>query len=271
MRDIATVPLSILTALMLANCGGSGGAQSVDVHGVWTGTAQSFELPSDGPVYAAIQEDGYGFAYISGTPGTDTPGNGTFFVLPPIGTSAIGGSVTAIAQVPASNAYTGPAAGTASTTAIDMTFNESPNDEHAPFDCKPACGSLSLKPYVPFTGTASLLPGPWQGYSLHALNGDQPAVSITVSDKGTFTGTDADGCRFTGTVAQLASGSNLFTVTANYCSDPVAYTGLGYESSTDISGKFAAAKGTYFYMGISQPVIAGAPNSSALFSEFKLP
>ncbi|MDE2274364.1 MAG: hypothetical protein KGL00_09225, partial [Gammaproteobacteria bacterium] len=67
-----------------------------------------------------------------------------------------------------------------------------------------------------------------------------------------FTGNDANGCAVNGSVVQQDPQTNLFYVnyTATGSGCPGVMNGLGYLSSTPVSGNFGSANGTYLELGI---------------------
>jgi hypothetical protein len=118
-------------------------------------------------------------------------------------------------------------------------------------------GNFSLNSYIPYSGTPTItgLQGQWNGYYVGKAS---TSVDITINANGTFSGNDGYGCSISGSLVQQDPGTNTFFV--NYLSSgpscPGHMSGLGYESTSDISGDFSGATGKYFYMGIFSPNVA---------------
>lgn len=258
------VAIAILT-LALTACGGGGGSSSgsgsggnpttAAVEGIWTGS-YSITGGSTSSVTGAIAQSGYGFFYDS---------NGFLYTLPMLtGSTTFSGTLTGYApagqtfqngQTTVSFNVTGTASGQGGAgTSIQGTFSTTGES-----------GSFTLAPYAPFTGTASLagLAGQWNGFYVGT---GSTSVTITINSSGTFTGNDGYGCTISGTLTQVQTGMNLYSVAATSSGQAVcvgSLSGLGYESSTDAGGLFGGAAGTYFYVGASNA-------TSAFAAEFKL-
>jgi hypothetical protein len=267
----------LLASILLVSCGSG---SPVDVQGLWIGGFHNSDATwADPPyrVYAAISEGGFGFALMTGhsDPSQSTGPNDVLLILPPISTSDVGGDVTA---------YEGPTplvmpiftAGHAAPDRITFEFGDDPADGHPGYDCTGVCGKVALTPYKPLTGKASLLPGPWQGDYLVSLRGSVPSAAITVTADGKFSGTDSDGCKFTGTIQQISPDEDLFTVSGTYLCGQTKATlnGLAFETDSDLRGTFAHAAGHYYYMGLSGTAAIlnrDGTFDTANFAEFKAP
>lgn len=280
MYRLAKLLLSLVLLAAISGCPDQGDSGPADVQGLWTGTLE-LQPPSNiggqsttTQVYGAIQEHGYGFIYDS---------NGNFIKLPPLSNvQTIDGDgletygcfdgINTCTQYYYQNNDTYNnvihVIGSAYHDFIIASFSR----PLQPICIGPCFGSsfqpnsgFKLRPYVPYAGTPSLITGQWQGEYLNF----GLSVDIVVDDDGAFSGSDAFGCRMTGSIKQIQTGKNLFSVSVkgSYSFDAMScsgtLTGLGYLSSTG-SGQFKGVDGVYMILGYSDSSL------NAYVAEFKV-
>ncbi len=243
--------LAMVTALLTA-CGGGGGGYGggsssgstpIPVQGVYFGTYSISGTPGSTAVYGAIQSGGYG--YFADTQGV------TYMLSSLTDSGAYSGTLTAYAPPgqtfpTGSNMATFSVSGTATdngsyVTAVSGNFTGSGES-----------GSFTIN-YQPITSTALSLSGLAGSYSGFYWGSNSTSIALTVNASGSFSGSDGDGCQISGTLIPVP-GYDLVQVTASSTGQPVCagtLTGLGFESTQDISGQFSHAAGTYMYVGAS--------------------
>lgn len=238
----------LVSATLLTACGGGGSSSSsssttatIPAAGVYQGTyTQTGMTPVS--VIGAIKANSYGYF-------TDT--SGALYVLPSgIKSGSFSGTITAYAPIGQtfSNGQTKASfsvSGTASddgtnVTSISGSFSNS--FESGTFTLSYVSGSRT-------TLSLSSLAGSYYGYY---WGSGSSSLSLTLNADGTFSGSDGYGCTFSGKVA-IVSGYDLLTVTdtstGNGCVGTL--TGLAFVSTSDLSGLFGGATGTYVYIGVS--------------------
>lgn len=263
MQKFYFVAIAILT-LALTACGGGGGSSSgsgsggnpttAAVEGIWTGT-YTINGGATYPISGAITQNGYGFFYET---------NGVLYVLPALtGSATYSGTLTAYAP-PGNTFSNGQSIATFSVTGSVASQAGTATSIQGDFSGSGETGTFTLSPNNPYSGSASVagLAGQWDGYYL----GPGTSITLVIGSNGTFTGNDAVGCNITGTVTQVQPSMNLYQVNLTSTGQAVCagnLSGLGYESSTDASGDFGGAQGTYAYVGVSN-------SSSGTVVEIKL-
>lgn len=249
-----TVLAMLLAAAALAGCGGSSSTPSTPaailfvVPGPWSGT---YSLNNGSQVAATGAVSAGGFGYFADDQGNifmlqsvpnTTPFTSLLIGSPAPGTSFPGSTGAVTFQVKGEYASTNTStAMQGALTAVDPTTGLATGLN----------GTFNLTTSSPYTGTPSVagLQGQWDGFYL----GKTPAaVALSFGANGTFTGNDANGCAVNGSVVQQDPQSNLFYVnyTATGSSCPGVMNGLGFLSSSPISGNFGGAAGTYLELGI---------------------
>lgn len=238
---------TIAVLLSLAGCGGgSSNSASTNGTGPWLGsytlsTSPAFTNATMGAFSSA--GDGYfadnnGDVYVL----TDVTGSAPFTanltaIAPPgqvftSGQSAINFSVTGT-YLPASSGIN-----------MRATFVESDNQGTL-------SGSFNLTSDNPYSGTSTLsnLMGQWSGYYAGSAS---TSVTLDFGSAGTFAGNDGYGCVITGSLAPDASNVDLYDVAFNSSGQDClgSLQGLAYESSTDVTGAFGGASGTYLYLAV---------------------
>lgn len=233
--------------------GGGGGGGTANVEGTWIGYYTVTGTPGNTSVTAVIQANGSAFFYDS---------NGVVYVLPKLtGSTTLTGTITGYAPFgftfgdgKTQDNYV--LAGAASDTVISGTFGGNSNG---------VTGSFYLTPFTAYNQTPTIVSGFWNGFY---VGSSAAGVSLTVQPSGTFVGTDGNGCNLSGSLTQVQSGENLFTVSVDSTgSSSSCYghlTGLAFESNHDYSGAFGGTLGTYYYAGVSN-------TSGAFVAELKAP
>lgn len=254
---IKPFPAFILLGLgaALCACGGGGGSSSSTptpiltvIPGPWSGT-YSLNNGSSINVSGAISAGGFGFFadshgnvfMLQSVPNT-SPFTSVMIGTAPSGQNLTGSSNTVIFQVKGTFSSTATATSMqASLTSFDPSTGLSTGTN----------GQFSLNTSSPYSGSVSLagIQGQWDGYY---LGKSSTAVTLTFQANGVFSGNDANGCNVSGSVVQQAPQFNLFYVnyTASGSGCPGVMNGLGYLGSSDSSGSFSQASGTYLYLGL---------------------
>lgn len=255
----SSLKLSVLLSLsMLAACGGdSSNSNSQGVQGLWSGTFDTvgFFAPPDVSynVVGGIGAGGEALFFDS---------KGDVFTLSPVVNSS--GAYTGTVYGYTAFNPTTPAQSTAQLSHLSGTVRPTTIQISA-FGIDKG-GTLNVTPYAAYSGTPSFSAGVWQGYYL----GTASSLSLSVDAAGRINGADASGCTVTGVITQVKPNQNLYEVTylAAAASGPVAgacggaFAGLGFISSSDMSGKLGS--GTFFYV-----VLTGS--SEVYVLEFKMP
>lgn len=253
--------IAVFLVSLLAACGGGGSDTLIgigpgntngdtaagQVQGIWSGDFTVTGQPST-PIFAPIVQNGLAFFFDA---------NGTLYLLPAFtGSTSMNGRLLALAPtgvtfangqnqesfsvaVTVTNTNTG--SGTTSTPSI-----------HGSFSGNGETGTFTLTPVTPFAGTPSVVAGNWQGFYLGTGN---PGVALTVQPGGSFVGNDANGCTLSGSISQLQSDQNLFTVSLTSSGSSALcqgqLKGLAFESTSDFAGLFGGTVGTYYYISVS--------------------
>jgi hypothetical protein len=258
-----TVLLSVLLLAFLSGCPGLGNGGPPDVQGTWTG---AFSGSAPDSLTGAILAGGPGFIYSA---------DGNLYAITGLQSrNPLAGQMLRLNQLPGIQTCAMGADctdrfalyGTGYQDLLVLSARASPGLPEIPDPNGPQLLSFDLTRIEPYDGSLGnpfdvsvFHGGQWQGYYLPSGT----AVAIDESHGGIFTGTDAFGCKLSGTLDELASGGvlspitfqNLFKVTFNgalgfesrKCG--VNLTGVGYLSSTG-AGPFKGVPGTYFYMGV---------------------
>lgn len=249
-----TVLATLLAAVALAGCGGSSSSPSTPaailfvVPGPWSGT---YSLNGGSQVAATGAVSAGGFGYFADNQGnvfmlqsvpSTTPFTSVLIGSPAPGTSFPINTGVVTFQVKGEYASTSTSTAMQGTlTAVDATTGLATGLN----------GTFNLTTSSPYTGTPSVagLQGQWDGFY---LGNTGTATDLVFSANGSFTGNDANGCAVSGSVVQQDPQSNLFYVnyTATGSGCPGVMNGLGYLSSTPVSGNFGSAAGTYLELGI---------------------
>ena len=240
----------VMAAALLTGCGGGGGGYSsstppapIPVQGVYFGTYSINGTPGSTPVYGAIQSGGYGYF-------ADT--QGVSYVLSSLTDSgSYSGTLTAYAP-PGQTFPTG-----SSTASFSVSGGASDNGSYVTavsgsFTGSGESGSFTIN-YQPITINALSLNALAGSYSGYYWGSGSTSIALTVNASGSFSGSDGYGCQLSGTLTPVP-GYDLVQVTASSTGQPVcagALSGLGFESTQDLSGQFSHAAGTYVYVGAS--------------------
>lgn len=241
-------------SLLLAACGGGSSSSpsapatsvvvAVPTPGPWSGT---YTLGSAAAVSAqgAIAENGFGYF-------ADTGGN--VFIFGGLPKASPFTSVVTAYAAPGQTFANGQsvvgffATGSYSSgsSGISLQADITENDGNGNL-----AGSLTFASATPFSGSSSVagLQGSWSGFYLGKAG---TSLSLTIAANGTLSGNDGYGCSLSGSLVQVAPGLNLYYV--NFASSGSGCAGvlggLAYQSTTDVSGAFGNAQGTYLYMGV---------------------
>jgi hypothetical protein len=148
-----------------------------------------------------------------------------------------------------------PSMGTVTTASIQMSHDQ---PDHS--------WSFVASPHSAYSGTPSFSAGDWQGITLNI----NKKLDLSVDGAGTISGTDAYGCSVRGALSQQGANQNLYKATYEQSKAPGstagacggAFSGIGFLSSTDESGKLG--DGTFFYLAV-----IGSSYGYAM--EFKMP
>lgn len=244
----------LVSMVVLAGCGGGGGGYSsssppsvphtpIPVQGVYFGAYTINGTSGSTPVYGAIQSGGYG--YFANTQGV------TYVLSSLTDSGAYRGTLTAYAppgqMFPnGQNMANFSVSGTATDNGIYVTAVS------GNFTGSGESGNFTIT-YQPITSTALSLSGLAGSYSGFYWGSNSTSIALTVNASGSFSGSDGEGCQISGTLTPVP-GYDLVQVTASSTGQPVCagtLTGLGFESTQDISGQFSHAAGTYVYVGTS--------------------
>jgi len=238
---------TITLLLALTGCGSSSSSSpSTSVAGPWSG---SYTLSSS----SAFNNVQMG-AFSSGDNGYFADNNGDVYVLTDVsGSAPFTANLTAIAP-PGQTFTNGQSAINFSVTGtylpsgsgINMRATFVENDNQGTLS-----GSFNLTSDNPYSGTSTLsnLMGQWSGYY---VGNTGTSITLDFGSAGTFAGSDGYGCVINGSLAQDASNADLYDVDLNSSGENCAGSvqGLAYESSTDVTGAFGGASGTYLYLAV---------------------
>ncbi len=248
--EIKPAIVILVSMVLLAGCGGGGGGYSsstppamIPVQGVYFGSYTINGTSGSTPVYGAIQSGGYG--YFANTQGV------TYVLSSLTDSGTYSGTLTAYAppgqtfpsgQNMANFSVSGTATDNGSyVTAVSGSFTGSGES-----------GSFTIN-YQPITTNALSLSALAGSYSGYYWGSGSTSIALTVNASGSFSGSDGYGCQLSGTLTPVP-GYDLVQVTASSTGQPVcagALSGLGFESTQDLSGQFSHAAGTYVYVGAS--------------------
>lgn len=238
---------------LLAACGGgtsnvaqapagNGGSATVDATGTWAGSFTVGATSGSTAVFAVIRQGGGSFFYDQ---------EGVIYVLPNFnGSNGISGTLTAYAPqgVTLTNGKTTETftvTGTVSSSIITGTFTATDTNE---------TGTFTLTPLTAFGANPSVVAGTWDGF--YVGSGSPTFVDLTVQAGGVFVGHDANGCTLNGNISTTAT-DDVFTVTVDSTGGATCVgnlSGLAFESNRDLSGFFGGTTGTYYYVGVSNPI-----------------
>lgn len=252
---LSAILILLLSSTVLVACGGGGSSSSSTptpilavVPGPWSGT-YSLNNGSDIKTNGAISAGGFGYFadsqgnvfMLQSVPNT-SPFTSILIGTAPAGETLAGGSNAVTFQVKGTFSSTATATSMQATlTSYDPSTGLGTN----------ISGQFSLNTSTPYNGTVSLpaMQGQWDGYYLAKT---PAAVTLTFQPNGVFSGNDANGCTVSGSLVQQAPQTNLFYVnyTATGSGCPGVMNGLGYLGSSDTSGNFGKASGTYLYLGL---------------------
>ncbi|MGH8280428.1 MAG: hypothetical protein ACRETQ_12835 [Gammaproteobacteria bacterium] len=248
----------LLAATLLAACGGGGSNSSTPtpilfvVPGPWSGT-YNLNGGSNVNVTGAVSPGGFG--YFADNQGNvfmlQAVPNTSPFISTLIGTPGPGTSFPVVSGV-VSFTVNGTFSSTASSTSMQGALTSFDIAGNPPTITSTGLnGNFTLNTSTPYSGSITLagLEGQWDGYYLAKT---PAAVTLGFQGNGIFSGSDANGCTVSGSLVQQAPQFNLFyvnyTATGRGC--PGVMNGLAYLGSSDTSGNFSGASGTYLYMGL---------------------
>lgn len=256
-RKLSAILVALAATSTLTGCGGGSSSSTPTpilfvIPGPWSGT---YSLNGSSQVAATGAVSAGGFGYFADSQGnifmlqsvpSTTPFTSTLIGTPAPGTNfpVVNGVVSFIVNGNYSSSDT--------STSMQATLTSYVIAGSPPTTTTTGLnGNFTLNTSTPYDGKVSLagLQGQWDGYYL----GKTPtAVALDVATNGTFTGNDANGCTLSGTLVQQDPQTNLFYVnfTASGTGCPGVMNGLGFLSSTPISGNFGGAAGTYLELGI---------------------
>jgi len=239
------------------------------MQGDWSGTVANSATGKSVNVTGVVEKNGAAFLYAS---------DGEFFALTPLAdTTAESGTLSQIMLSGSSCSPPSPCGvigvygftGSATADTLSLTATESDVYPGGTVINPPPVLTFDLTHSTPYSGTAKLPVGAFQGYYLPG----NLATGISVNADGSFTGSDALGCSFSGTLKQVGS-ENLFDVsvqgadsTSGSCNG--SYSGLAYLSDTG-SGDYSGVAGSYLYLF----EFAGSPtmysNTAVFVAELKV-
>lgn len=243
--------LALLAAVLaLSACGGGGSSSSStpSIAGPWSGfytvgtnpepaNATMGALSVDGGGYFA---DNIGNVYVLYDLSGSSPFSASLDAIAPPGQVSSAGQKSAGFSV--SGTYLPLSAG----AGINMRGNFTEDD-----GAGSASGSFNLSSGNPYDGTSTLagLQGQWSGYYIGAAG---TSINLNFGSGGTFAGNDGYGCLVNGSLVADAPNVNLYDVTfeSSGVSCFGSLDGLAYESSSDVTGAFGGAAGTYLYMAV---------------------
>lgn len=242
-RGIVWLAISTASVVLAACNAGQSNDTTASVQGNWSGSYTAAGSAGSIPVFALIQQGGAAYLF---------DGTGVVYALPAFtGSPSQSGSVTAYpakGYTFADGSTSMQLAMQADTTSgqMHMALNGAASTPQA------RSGQAHLFQLETWYGTASTATGQWQGYY---LSPSPTALALTVTAGGSFSGTDAYGCRLQGTLAPLADQGSLFTASFRSTGSSPAcgggMTGLVQESAYDSFGMFHGAPGTYYYLCVS--------------------
>ncbi len=252
------IAIAVSIAASLAGCGGSspvsnsggtggGAAPSVVANGAYSGSYTVQGVGSSN-IVGAIGQAGIGYFADS---------LGFVYVLPAIPSSGtISGSLTGYAppgqtfqsgQRVQQFAVTGSASGATAST-ISGTFNGGGES-----------GTFSLSSLSISSATQASLTGQYSG-AYWGSSGSR--VNVTISSSGAISGSDGLGCLLSGSATPATGNVLTITVSATGSGCAGSLSGIGFASTSDLSGIFSGAAGSYLYFG-------GSNTASAFAAELK--
>lgn len=238
--------------LALSACGGGGSSSSANVAGPWSGfyslgSGSTFANATIGAFSSAGNgyfADNNGNVYVLSNWSGASPYTATLTALAPVGQTFTGGQTTITFAVTGTYLPSGPG--------INMLGNFNENDNQGALG-----GSFNLTTDNPYSGTTALagLQGQWSGYYVGTAG---TSITLDSGAAGTFAGNDGYGCILTGSMSQDAANVDLYDVSfqSNGQGCPGAMSGLAYESSSDVTGVFGGASGTYLYLAVYDTLAA---------------
>ncbi|MGI9302241.1 MAG: hypothetical protein ACR2RB_05970 [Gammaproteobacteria bacterium] len=242
MRLHKTACVGALTALAMSGCGGgsdpapaSTPSSSGSAEGIWNGTTDTSRtiagiVLDDGTYYVIYASPGSSAGPSGVIQGNGTSNNGNFsssntrdFNLEGLGvlSATVSANSSARQSFNGSINYADPSVGSVSfTSTYDTRYDATPN--------------------------LNALAGTYTGDV--ASSAGSESASVTVASNGSFTGSGASGCTFTGTAIPRSSG-NIFNISISFAAAPCVLP------NTTVSG-------VAFFDEASGDLIATAPNSS---------
>lgn len=239
--------------LALSACGGGGSSSSSSsVAGPWSGfysvgSSSAFTNATMGAFSSANNgyfADNNGNVYVLYNLSGASPYTATLTAIAPVGQTFTNGQTTMNFAV--TGKYLPSGAG------INMLGNFNENDNQGALS-----GSFNLTTDNPYSGTSTLagMEGQWSGYYVGTAG---TSITLDFGAAGTFAGNDGYGCVLTGSMTQDAANVDLYDVSfqSNGQDCPGALSGLAYESSSDVTGVFGGASGTYLYLAVYDTLAA---------------
>lgn len=237
----------------LSGCHGSGGSTpATGVAGPWSGfytlsTSSAFTNATSGAFSSADEgyfADNQGDVYVLIDLSGSAPFTATLTAIAPPGQTFSDGQPSINFSVTGTYLPAG--------SGINMRANFTENDNQGALS-----GSFNLTSDNPYSGAGNLadLAGQWSGYYLGAAG---TSVTLDFGAAGTFAGNDGYGCLLNGSITPDANNVNLYDVsfTSSGQSCAGSLSGLAYESSSDVTGAFGGAGGTYLYLAVYDPLAA---------------
>ncbi|MDE2023028.1 MAG: hypothetical protein KGJ18_02345 [Gammaproteobacteria bacterium] len=241
--------LAVIAMLLLAHTGygnsNPAGAPPTRLSGIYSGTATYYRYP--GPVAStpnrmigAVRPDGNGYFISVPAASSDIRlfqnlrGSGQVISperdVPTEGQGVARGAQNWQFEVK-------PADSSGNAYALQGTFNCG--------DCYIAL-NLQMQPLTHQHLSLDSRGGRYQGFDINRMT----KVVITLDSEGHFTGTDAMGCRISGTLTQVGK-LNLFDTRVTIAGSSVchgAMTGVAFFDTRDRTGQFSGATGSYLYL-----------------------
>ncbi len=241
--------LAVFAVLLLVNTGYSNanaaGASSAGVSGVYAGESTFYGFPgpvasTPKPMIGAVRQDGNGYFIAVPAASSDIQlfqnlrGNGQVISserdVPTEGQGVARGAQNWQFEVK-------PADSSGNAYALQGTFNCG--------DCYIAL-NLQMQPLTHQHLSLDSRGGRYQGFDINRLT----KVAITLDSGGHLTGTDAMGCRISGTLNPVGK-LNLFDTNVNIAGSSAchgAMTGVAFFDTRDRTGQFSGATGSYLYL-----------------------
>jgi hypothetical protein len=247
--------LASLGSLVCACNAGQSNSTDVSVQGNWSGSYSAKGANSSIPVFAFIRKDGSAYLFDS---------TGVIYTLPSFtGSEKLSGPVTAYPAMgfkfaDGSSSMHLDMSGTAADDGIDVDLDGDDSSGQS------KSGQAKLLPLETYYGEPSVTEGQWSGTYISPA---PQALALDVKADGSFTGSDAYGCRLQGRLSQIGEHETLFEVSMQSTGSSPAcggtLTGLAHESAYDTFDFFQGAQGTYYYFCVSN-------SKTAFVAEFKV-